>query len=347
MKRINSLLATVVAIALVVAACGSNDDSRPVELTVVAYDSFTLPDDAFASFTEATGIVVRVVSAGDTGEMVAKAALTAGNPEGDVMWGVDNTTLARALAADVFSPYVSAEPALDPDLVAAGSGMVTPVDFGDVCVNYDVAALAARGVEPPNTLDDLADPRYADMLVTPSASSSSPGLAFLLASVVAFGDGWTDYWRRLVANGVLVVDGWTDAYYTSFSRYGGDRPLVVSYASSPPAEVLFADPPLPTGAPAPTGVATGTCFRQIEFAGVLRGTDHEDEARSLIDHLVGREFQSLLPESIFVYPANTTTPLPRVFIDHTAVVDDPWTMSAAAIAAGRAEWIDEWSAIAL
>lgn len=345
MKRTLLVLAACAVVAT--AACGSSDDPRVTELTLVVYDDFTVPDDAFASFTDSTGIVVRVVTAGETGEMVAKAALTAGNPEGDVMWGVDNTTLARALDADVFAAYVSDDPDLDPALAAAGAGVVTPVDFGDVCVNYDVAALTARGVDPPVTLDDLADPLYAGMLVTPSASSSSPGLAFLLASVAAFGDRWTDYWRRLVDNDVLIVDGWTDAYYTSFTRYGGDRPLVVSYASSPPAEVLFADPPLPEGSPAPTGVVTGTCFRQIEFAGVLRGTDHEVEARALVDHLVGREFQSLLPESIFVYPANRSTPLPRVFVEYAAVVDDPWTMGAAAIAAGRTDWIDEWSAIAL
>lgn len=344
--RRRTLVGVAVALAAIVSACGDDGD-RATELTLVAYDSFTVPTDAFADFTAATGISVRVVTAGDTGEMVAKAALTAGQPEGDVMWGVDNTTLARALDAEVFASYVSDEPGLRPDLVADGAGVVTPVDFGDVCVNYDVAALADRGVAPPTSLDDLVEPRYAGMLVTPSASSSSPGLAFLLGTIAAFGDGWTDYWRRLADNDVLVVEGWTDAYYSSFTRYGGDRPLVVSYATSPPAEVVFADPPLPAGAPAPTGVATGTCFRQVEFAGVLRGTDHEKEARLLVDHLVGRHFQSLLPESIFVYPANAEVPLPKVFTEYSTEVEDPFTMSPDEIAAGRSEWIDEWSAIAL
>lgn len=325
------------------AACGTSDDARPERLVLVAYDSFTPPDGAFDAFTEATGIEVDVALGGDAGELVAKAGLTAGNPEGDVLWGVDNALLSRALDEAIFDPYVSTAHPLRPELIDAATGAVTPVDYGDVCINVDVAGLAERGLEPPTSLDDLIDPVYRDLLVVSSASTSSPGLAFLLATIVRYGeDGWRDYWRALVDNGVLVVSGWSDAYYTAFSRYGGDRPLVLSYASSPPAEVIFADPPLPADAPAPTSVMIDSCFRQIEFAGVLRGTDHVDEARLLIDYLVSDTFQRLLPESLFVYPANTTTELPESFLRHAPVVDQPASMRPADIAAGRATWVEEW-----
>jgi thiamine transport system substrate-binding protein len=172
-------------------------------------------------------------------------------------------------------------------------------------------------------------------------------LAFLLATVARFGDEWPDYWSRLVANDLLVVDGWSDAYYTAFSRYGGDRPLVLSYASSPPAEVLFADPPLPADAAAPTGVVTSTCFRQVEFAGVLRGTDHVDAARLLVDYLVSDQFQSLLPESLFVYPANTATALPDSFLRYAPEVTSPLVLDSTVIAANRTSWLETWSEIAL
>jgi thiamine transport system substrate-binding protein len=339
--RIGAVVALVGSVVLV--ACGS-DESSVDSLTIIAYDSFTPPEGAFDEFTRRTGIEVEIALAGDTGEMVAKAALTAGNPEGDVIWGVDNTLLSRAVTAQVFDPYVSDAAPIDVDLISSSAGVATPVDFGDVCVNYDIAALDALGIAPPRTWADLADPAYADLLVTPSASASSVGLAFLLASIAEFGDDeWSAFWTALMDNGALVVDGWTEAYYTEFTRYGGTRPLVVSYATSPPAEVIFADPPLADGAPAPTAIVESTCFRQIEYAGVLRGTKHPEEARQLIDYLVGTEFQTLLPESIFVHPSNQRVDLPLSFERYAVVVEEPLTMDATKIEENRQRWVEDWT----
>ena len=325
-------------------ACGEESSEAPTSLTIVAYDSFTPPDGAFDAFTEETGIEVRVVTAGDAGEMVSKAVLTAGNPEGDVMWGVDNTLLQRALDGEVFDDYLSPEGALLDELVSTASA-VTPVDYGDVCVNYDVDHLDVLGLEPPETLEDLTNPEYTDLLVTEDPTTSSTGLAFMLGTRAAFGASWAEYWQRLVDNGLLVVNSWDDAYYASFTLHGGDRPLVVSYASSPPAEILFADPPLPEGVPPLSGVATGTCFRQVEYAGVLKGTEHTDAARRLVDYLVGTEFQSLLPESLFVYPANGSVTLPESFTIYAPRIDSPHTMTPDEIAAHRDAWLEEWSQI--
>lgn len=362
-------LATLGAGLLAVAACGGDDGdstrttaaevsastvagdqpASEVTLTLLAYDSFTPSDGIFDEFTAETGIRVEVAQAGDAGEMVSKAVLTAGNPEGDVLWGADNTLLSRAVDGDVFLPYESPRladvPAELTDLVPGHEA--TPVDFGDVCVNYDVAALEADGIAPPETLDDLLDPRFEDKLVVENPITSSPGLAFLLGTIGAKGDGWRDYWSALRANGVKVVDDWDAAYYAEFTRAGGDRPLVVSYASSPPVEVLYADPALPAGAPAPTGVAAGTCFRQVEFAGVLRGTRHEAEAQQLVDYLLGPTFQADLPLSIFVYPANSTVALPDLFVEYATPITEPHTVSPDDIAANRQQWIDDWTATVL
>jgi thiamine transport system substrate-binding protein len=316
-------------------------------LTLVTYDSFpvegTTLNDALDAFTTRTGIEVELLVAGDTGTMVAKALLTAGNPEGDVMWGVDNTLLSRA--APAFEPHVSTElDALDPDLVAlVPDGALTPVDRGDVCVNYDREWFADNGLEPPASFDDLADPAYRDLLTVQDPAASSPGLAFLLATVAEFGeDGWLDYWARLVDNGVEVVDSWSTAYYERFSGSSGagPRPLVVSYASSPPAEVIFADPPRTD---APTAVVTATCFRQVEFAGVLAGTPHPDEARRLVDFLVSAEFQREIPLNLFVWPARTDVELPQEFVDFVEVVGDPLTLAPEVIDAGREAWLDAWT----
>jgi thiamine transport system substrate-binding protein len=318
-----------------IAACG---DDGPTTVRLVTYDSFPTKDtplnEALAEFTADTGIGVEIVVAGDAGTMVTKAALTAGNPEGDVMWGVDNTLLSAATDAQVFE------------------GEPTEVDRGDVCVNYDAAWFAERGMQPPVTLDDLVEPEYRDLLVVQDATTSSPGLAFLLATVARHGDdGWQQYWRDLVANGVEVVDSWSTAYYERFSGAAGsegDRPLVVSYGTSPPAEVVFSDPPIdPATGEAPTGVADGTCFRQVEYAGVLRGTEHGDAAERLLEFLTGERFQRELPLTLFVYPANTDVVLPEVFTRFAVSPAEPFTVDPATIEANRTEWQQQWAEIVI
>lgn len=351
--RLRTLSSLLVAGGLVLAACGDDPDAPATASTVtlVTYDSFPAPDPenplyaAFADFTAETGIEVEVLVAGDTGTMLSKAELTAGNPEGDVMWGIDNTFLSRAIDAGVFEPYeaegLEAIPEALRGLVPANE--VTPVDFGDVCVNYDIAAMQELGLEPPASLEDLADPAYAGLLTVQNPATSSPGLAFLMGTIAEFGeDGWQDYWTRLVENDVEVVDSWTTAYYESFSWAGGDRPLVVSYGSSPPFEVLFAAEPLDD---APTAVVEETCFRQVEFAGVLAGTDAPDAARRLVDFLVSTRFQREIPMNLFVFPANESVELDPAFVEYAAIPETSRSLDPAAIDANRADWIDEWTTI--
>ena len=336
-------LATTALLAITAIGCSGGAD----ELTLVTYSSFPAADtdlnDALAAFTEETGITINILNAGDTGTMVTKAVLASGNPEGDVMWGVDNTLLSRATAADVFEPFVAETAStFDDQLVALGNGIVTPVDFGDVCVNYDRAWFDNSALEPPTTLDALADPAYAGLLAVQHPGTSSPGLAFLLSTIARLGDEWTTYWEDLVTNDVLVTNDWEEAYYGAFTRAGGDRPLVVSYGSSPPFEVLYGDDP--TASVAPTGVIEDTCYRQVEFAGVLRGTDAPDEARQLIEFLVSADFQQHIPLNLYVFPV-ADVELDQVFIDHAVIPDAPPALTPANIDAGRASWVEQWISI--
>ncbi len=196
-------------------------------------------------FEAESGLTLRILQTGDAGETVTRALLTAGNPEGDVLFGVDDNLLSRALDGDLFEPYES--PLLegvDEKYVLDPEHRVTPIDHGEVCLNYDKAWFASRGLRPPRSLEEIALPRYRDQLVVQNPATSTPGLAFMLATIARFGDRWQGYWRELRENGVLVVDGWEDAYNVRFSGSAGEgpRPIVVSYASSPPAEVIFASP---------------------------------------------------------------------------------------------------------
>ncbi len=343
-------------LAILASGCSSSQTTSStkstdgqITLTLLAHDSFTPSPGIFDAFTAATGIAVEVVQGGDAGQLVTKAVLTSGNPEGDVLWGVDNTLLSRALEANVFSAYETPNTAsMDAALLHDIPGHeVTPVDSGDVCINYDIAWFTSHNIAPPLTLDALTNKQYANLLVVPSALSSSPGLAFLMATIAEFGtDGWQSYWKSLRDNGVMVVDGWTQAYNTEFSGAAGkgDRPIVVSYSSSPPAEVIFADPPVDV---APTAVASLTCFEQIEYAGILRGTQHEAEAKLLIDYLTDLTFQNDLPLTQFVFPAHNGAILPDAFTKYALRPENPLRLEANVIATNRTSWLDEWSAIVL
>jgi thiamine transport system substrate-binding protein len=306
---------------------------------VLAHDFFAVPEQVLANFEAETGLSVELILGGDAGLIVNQAILAAGNPVADVIFGVDTTLLSRALDAGLFDPYVSGELGALP--FGTGDGQVTPIDFGDVCLNYDIASLP----DPPATLGDLTSAAYAGMLVVPDPRVSSPGLAFLLATIDRFGeDGdytWRDYWADLRDNDVEIAADWGSAYYGSFSGTGtGNRPIVVSYASSPPAEVLFADPPIDH---ATTAVITDGCFRQVEYAGVLRGTPRPEAARRFIDFMLSAPFQESVPTSMFVFPVDPAVPLPQVFTDNTALPVAPITMDPARIEANRERWLSEWT----
>jgi thiamine transport system substrate-binding protein len=275
--------------------------------------------------------------------MVNQAALSKDNPLADVMFGVDDTFLSRALEEEIFLSHRSPRlDSVDQGLIPE-TDMVTPVDYGDVCLNYDKAWFEDAGIEVPENLDQLRQPDLAGELTVEHPATSSPGLAFLLATVEEYGeDGWTEFWADLRAGGVNVAPDWDTAYYNDFTRYGGKSPMVVSYASSPPAEVIFAAEPLDE---APTGVIEAGCYRQVEYAGILAGTEYPEAAGELIDFMLSVGFQETVPLTWFVFPANTDAQLPQEFVDHTIIPDDPARLDSATIAENRDRWIDEWVAV--
>ncbi len=335
------------ALALV-AACGGGSsaggDEDGVTVRLLTHDSFAVSETVLEDFTAESGIDVELVPLGDAGSVVNQAVLTKGNPLGDVLFGVDDILLSRALDAGIFLPYESPLlPAVDDAYLLDPEHRVTPVDHGEVCLAYDRSYFEASGLVPPDDLDDLVDPAYRSLTVVQNPATSSPGLAFVLATIARYGeDGWRPWWSSLRDNDVLVSAGWEDAYYGSFSGGSGegDRPIVVSYASSPPAEVAFADPQPDTS---PIGVVPTSCFRQVEGAGILAGTEHEEEARKVVDLLLSLPFQEDVPLQMFVFPVNRDAALPEVFTRHAVVPEDPLTLPAEVIGANRDRWVDEWT----
>ncbi len=316
------------------------------EVVLVTHDSFSLPDDVIAGFTEKTGYDLTVLPSGDAGAMTNQVVLTKGSPLGDAVFGIDTTFASRAIDAGVIAEYTPADlpdSASQAALPGDGSTYLTPVDVGDVCVNVDDTWFAREGLDPPQTLEDLADPAYQGLFVTPAASTSSPGLAFLLATIGHFGeDGWQDYWTDLVANDVAVTSGWEDAYTVDFTAGGGDgdRPIVLSYASSPPFTI-----PEEGGEPT-TSALMDTCFRSVEYTGVLDGAENPKGAQALVDYLLSEPVQTALPESMYVFPVDDTTALPQAWAEYAQVADDPINLDPADIEAHREEWVREWADIA-
>jgi thiamine transport system substrate-binding protein len=355
------LLGPLLVLTVAFSGCGDDDGASPTDGTgagtaespgsvrLLTHDSFFISDEVLGEFTEQTGLEVEVLAGGDAGTVVNQAILTSGRPQADVLFGVDSTFLGRALDEDVFVSYepervadVPEEFRLDPE------GRVTPVDYGDVCVNYDRAWFEDQDLAVPETIADLADPAYEGLLVVQNPATSSPGLAFLLATVATFGEtGWQQFWADLDDNDLLVVDGWTQAYNEEFSGGGaseGDRPLVVSYASSPPAEVFYAEQPVDEP---PIGVVEATCYRQVEFAGILAGTDREDAARQLVDFMLTDAFQADVPLSMFVFPVVPDVELPEVFAAHAVVPDEPLELDPSTVDENREDWIREWTDLVL
>jgi thiamine transport system substrate-binding protein len=342
------VLAAALVVAWVAAAgagCGGDGES-PTEVVLLTHDSFAVSKEVRRAFEQESGLALRVLQAGDANETLNRALLTAGDPQGDVIFGIDDSVLSRALEEDLLEEYESSGlESLDADFVAPDP-RVTPIDHGEVCLNIDVEWFRRRGLEPPAVLADLLLHRYRNLLVVENPATSSPGLAFLLATVAAYGEPrWRVFWRGLRANGVLVVDGWEEAYTQQFSGASGSpgkRPIVVSYATSPAAEVIFASKPLEA---APTAAIEDGCYRQVEYAGILRGAANEQGARTLIDFMLSERFQADVPGSMFVYPVREGIELPQAFEEHAIVPPHPLSLPAEEIAANRDRWVDEWTEI--
>ncbi len=309
------------------------------EVVLVTHDSFDLPKKVVKDFQEESGCTLTHSPAGDGGELTSKLTVTQGDPIGDVAFGVDNTFAGAALEEGVFAPYAAELPAGADQYLLPGDddGVLTPIDHASVCVNVDTAWFAEQGIDPPASLDDLVDPDYRDLFVTPAATTSTPGLAFLLATIGEYGDAWTTYWDDLLGNGTKVVKGWEDAYYVDFSFSGGDRPIVLSYDTSPAYTVQNGQ--------TTTAALLDTCFRQVEYAGVLEGAANPEGAEQVVDFLLSAEVQEALPTSMYVFPVDPDVALPPEWAEFAEQPAAPIAVSAEDIADHRREWLTEWTDI--
>jgi len=314
-------------------------------ITIMTHDSFSISKNVVARFEEKLKAKLVILKSGDAGEALNKAILSKNNPLADVFYGVDNTFLSRALKADIFVPYAPVSlNEVDTSLLLDPENRLVPVDFGDVCLNYDIKWFKDNNKKPPVMLEDLIKDEYKGLTVVENPATSSPGLAFLLATISRFGEnGYLDYWQKLKANDVLITNGWKEAYWGKFTAASdGTRPIVVSYASSPPAEVFYSEGKLDK-APTDIVIENGSAFRQIEFAGILKGTSNMDLAKKTMDFLLSKDFQEDIPLQMFVFPSNPNAQLPEVFKKFVKITKEPAVLDPKLIDTKRDVWISEWT----
>ncbi len=350
MKKLTLLLTSFF---FLLSACASpataTQPAEPQTLAVMTHDSFSISEEVLKAFEEANNANVVLLQSGDAGAVLNKAVLAKDAPLADLLFGMDNTFLSRALEADILEAYES--PLLNEipeEFKLDDSNRALPVDYGDVCINYDKAYFADNNLAVPQSLDDLTKPEYAGLLVVENPATSSPGLAFLLATVAHYGDSFTEYWQALKDNGLVVVDGWETAYYTNFSASSGKGPqsMVVSYGTSPAAEVIFAEKPL-DDAPTASILGPDTCFRQIEFVGILKGAKQRALAEKFVDFMLGEQFQEDVPLQMFVYPVNPNAALPEAFTKYAQAPKQTASLSPEEISAKRDQWIQAWTDVVL
>ena len=336
--------------ATAVSAPKATATPEPSTLVVLTNDSFDIGEEIIAQFEEINNASVTIQKAGSSGQVLNRAILEKGNPSGDLLYGVDNTFLSRALREEIFIQYKSGQIGNIPaQFILDDTFHVSPVDYGYVNINYDIAYLDDKGLAPPASLEVLTQPEWDGRLVVENPATSTPGLAFLIATVSYFGEDddydYLDFWADLKKNNVAVKEGWSEAYYTDFTKYGGDRPLVVSYATSPAAELFFSEGAYEVP---PTGnvLVDKATFLQIEGIGILKGTNNEALAKKFVDFVLDVPFQEDIPGRMFVYPVNSKAQTPDYF-QYAEVPTAPSDINAATIDAKRDDWIDAWTSVVI
>lgn len=353
MKRVLTafaLAATTAATAIAATGCSqpsSQSDPDPSasqahkEVVVMSYDSLEFPQEMIDRFHEQTGYDLQFQQVGDAGELTNKLVLTKDNPMGDVAFGVDNISLYRAVKAGALSEDAPPTPSNLKTFPVEGAPGAVAFDYGDVCVNYDKAWFSNHDLQPPANLDDLKDPRYRDLLVTMNPTSSSPGLAFMAATIAQYGDNWVDYWKQLSNNGVKITRGWTEAFNVDYSAGEGKGayPLMVSYSSSP---AWSANDDLTDSS---TAAILDTCFRQVEYMAQIQGAANPEGAQAFMKFMLEPEQQQILAQTNYMWPVNPDAEIPPALEKFGPLAPNPHQIDSQTIADNQAQWLRQWAEV--
>ena len=308
--------------------------ARGADLTIYAYDSFVSEwgpaGKVIPKFEKKYNVEVQVISVGDSGQVLNRAILEKKRPKADIILGIDNNMLSKALDAEILIPYVSPNLKLIPEeLIFDKTHHVTPFDHGYFAIVYDSMKLK----NPPKSLEDLLRPEFRDKLILEDPRTSSPGLGFLLWTISVYGENFLYYWERLKPNILTITEGWDTAYglFTS-----GEAPMVLSYTTSPAYHVEYED----------TTRYRALIFRegnylQIEGMGILKGSKNVELAKRFIDFILTEDFQEEIPLTNWMFPVNPRIKLPDSF-RYAPTPETILFLDAYKIRKNQKRWIDEW-----
>lgn len=334
--------ALALASAATLAACGQDTKADAKKVTLVTHSSFQVSDSLKKEFEKTSGFKLEIVDGGDGGELVNKLILSKDAPQGDVCFGVDNTYASRLLSQGVIDKdrTVDTIPESAEKYLVDNNRALVPIDMGDVAINIDKTYFTSHNLAEPKTFEDLAKPEYAKLLVAINPTTSTPGLAWMLATVGHFGaDKFSDYWKALVKGGAKIASGWTEAYNTDFSAGEGKGayPIVVSYASSPSYTVSK------DGTSTTTAALLDTAFRQVEYAGVLKGAANPAGGQAFINWMLSKAVQADIPKKMYMYPVDSSVQLPEALAKFGPLAEKPVEVAPNKITAEREQWLKLWA----
>ncbi len=330
--------------AWMLAAALASVAAQAADLRVLTHSAFAVPKPLLERFEADSGITLHITKTGDAGEMLNKLILTRAAPVADVVFGIDNTLVGKALAAQVLEAYKG--PAATRVSNVSLPSPVVPVDYGYVSINYDKAWFAKNKLALPRSLDDLVQAKYAKLLAVQNPATSSTGNAFMLATIGAMGEEKAfAWWARMRSNGLKVAKGWSEAYYTEFSQNGGAYPLVVSYATSPAAELFYSNGKF-TEPPTGSLNLPGAVFRQVEGVALVKGGVARLAAEKFIEFMRSSPVQQGLQTEMWMFPVE-----PGVArADAMRFAPEPTAHSSpnpTDIASKGGDWVARWTKVVL
>jgi thiamine transport system substrate-binding protein len=307
------------------------------ELIIYAYDSFIswgLAEATMHKFEESNNCTITLIGTGDAGQVLNRLILEKDNPQADIIVGIDNNYLAKALQHDVLVPYKPANINVVPDdLILDPTFHLTPFEYGFIAFVYDSEKIP----EPPTSLQALTDAEWEEKIILEDPRTSSPGAALLLWTIAAFGEeGYLKYWEQLKPSILTVTKGW-DTAYGMFTT--GEAPIVLSYATDPAYHMEVDQSTRYQVAPTTEGF-----YRQIEGMGIVKGAKHPELAQKFLEWMLTEEFQQEIPLTQWVFPVNPNVELPKSF-DYAAKADKFLSIEPERIEQHYDEWLKAWTEV--
>jgi len=300
------LLAAIVVLASCQKGRAQNAQSNQGQnLVIWTYDSFTSDwgpgPDVSRIFEEKTGIKITWVSHGDAGSVVSRLLMEGEKAKADIILGLDQNLADRVTESNLLEPYkpAGAENIL-PELILDSDFRLIPMDYSFFAIVYDSEVVT----NPPASLNDLTNPRFAKSLILIDPRTSSPGLGFFGWVKEVYKNDWQDYWRRFQPSILTITEGWSSAYGL-FTR--GEAPMVLSYTTSPGYHLEYEETERYKAA-----IFSDGHSMQIEAAALLKNADNKKNAKIFLDFVISPDFQNIIPLTNWMFPV-IDIPLPESF----------------------------------